>query len=68
MQIPDHLRGRVMSIYTLVLLGFMPLGSLLAGSLAVYIGEPGTVMVSAIVLLCFSGLVWTQVPALRKLS
>lgn len=68
MQIPDHLRGRVMSIYTLVLLGFMPLGSLLAGSLATYISEPSTVMVSAIVLLCFAGLVWTRVPALRKLA
>lgn len=68
MQIPDPLRGRVMSIYTLVLLGFMPLGSLLAGSLAVYISEPGTVMVSAFVLLGFAGLVWMQVPALRKFA
>jgi MFS family permease len=68
MHIPDQLRGRVMSIYTLVLLGFMPLGSLLAGSLAVYISEPGTVMVSAFVLLGFAGLVWMQVPTLRKLA
>jgi len=68
MQIPDHLRGRVMSIYALVLLGFMPLGSLLAGSLAVYISEPGTVMVSGFFLLGFAGLVWTRLPALRRLA
>jgi MFS family permease len=68
MQIPDNLRGRVMGIYTLVLLGFMPLGSLLAGLLAVYISEPGTVMVSALVLLAFAAFIWVRLPTLRKLA
>lgn len=31
---PDALRGRVMSLYTLVLVGFMPFGNLLAGFLS----------------------------------
>jgi MFS family permease len=31
---PDHLRGRVMSLYTVCLLGLMPFGGLLLGSLA----------------------------------
>lgn len=33
---PDALRGRVMSLYTLVLVGFMPIASLLAGFLTDY--------------------------------
>lgn len=36
---PDALRGRVMSLYTLVLVGLMPLGSLLAGFLTEYFGS-----------------------------
>ena len=30
---PDHLRGRVMSVYTMVFMGLMPLGSMVMGSL-----------------------------------
>ena len=32
--VPDRLRGRIMSLYTLVLLGLMPAGGLLMGALA----------------------------------
>jgi MFS family permease len=31
---PDALRGRVMAIWTMILMGFVPVGSLVAGSLA----------------------------------
>jgi MFS family permease len=37
---PDHLRGRVMSVYTLVFLGLAPLGSLFSGSVANAGGAP----------------------------
>jgi hypothetical protein len=32
--VPDRLRGRVMSLYTLTLLGLMPAGGLLMGAIA----------------------------------
>jgi MFS family permease len=32
--VPDQLRGRIMSMYTLVMLGLMPAGGLLLGALA----------------------------------
>jgi MFS family permease len=35
---PDHLRGRVMGFYSLVVLGFAPFGNLLAGWAAEYLG------------------------------
>jgi predicted MFS family arabinose efflux permease len=44
--VPDELRGRVMSLYSLVLLGMMPLGNMLVGSLAQAIGTPGAVALS----------------------
>lgn len=40
--VPDELRGRVMSIFTMAFLGMSPLGSAAAGSLAHVIGAPAT--------------------------
>jgi MFS family permease len=37
---PNEMRGRVMSIYLLAFRGAMPIGSLLSGFLATYIGVP----------------------------
>jgi MFS family permease len=45
--VPDQLRGRVMSIYTLMFIGTMPIGSLFAGMLARYIGSPATICICA---------------------
>lgn len=41
--VPAELRGRVMSFYSLVFLGFQPVGSVLAGWLAEYLGGAITV-------------------------
>jgi MFS family permease len=46
---PDHLRGRVMSVYTLVFLGLAPLGSLFSGSVAHVGGAPAGLAVGAII-------------------
>jgi MFS family permease len=35
---PDHLRGRVMSVYTMVFMGLMPLGSMVMGSIGAVAG------------------------------
>ena len=67
-QVQDELRGRVMGVYTLVFFGAMPIGSLLAGTLASRLGEPVTVVLSAVGLLIFSLLVLLKFPRLRKLE
>jgi MFS family permease len=66
--ISDNLRGRVMSLFTLAFFGFMPIGSLLAGSMANLVSEPVTVAFSALVLLAFAVFIWFRLPALRKLE
>ncbi len=43
--VPDRLRGRVMAVYSMMIMGMAPLGSLLAGVLATKIGAPGTIAV-----------------------
>lgn len=50
---PDELRGRVMSFYSMMLLGMAPFGSLIAGAAANRIGAPVTVMLGGI--LCLGG-------------
>jgi MFS family permease len=35
---PDHLRGRVMSVYTMLFMGLMPLGSMVMGSIGSIVG------------------------------
>lgn len=50
---PDHLRGRVMSLWTLLFLGTTPFGSLLTGAVAERLGVPFAITLSA--LLCLVG-------------
>ena len=51
--VDDDKRGRVMSIYAMSLMGTMPIGSFLAGSLASVIGAPTTLLIGGI--LCIAG-------------
>jgi predicted MFS family arabinose efflux permease len=48
--VPDELRGRVMSFFSLVLLGMMPLGNLLVGALAGVVGTSAAVALAGAVL------------------
>lgn len=66
--VSDHLRGRVMGAYTLVFFGSMPLGSLLAGTVAQRIGEPLTVMLGAIILMILAMAAWVFLLAIRRES
>ena len=45
----DDKRGRVMSLYTMALMGMAPFGSILGGALAHRIGVPATFMLGGTV-------------------
>ncbi|MFP5507356.1 MAG: MFS transporter [Gammaproteobacteria bacterium] len=47
MEAEDGLRGRLMSLFSMVFLGFAPLGNLFAGSVAQHLGAPHTVLACA---------------------
>jgi MFS family permease len=64
--VSDRLRGRVMGVYTLVFFGTMPLGSLIAGSLAERIGEPFSVMAGAAALFILAVVAWLFLPEIRR--
>jgi MFS family permease len=46
---PDHLRGRVMSLYAQALIGVGPLGSTQAGALATLLGAPWAMAIGAVI-------------------
>ena len=52
----DDKRGRVMSFYTLAILGMNPIGSLLAGAVAARIGVPATMIGAGAI--CLAGALW----------
>jgi MFS family permease len=63
----DELRGRVMSLYALTFLGFMPVGALLAGTVAELVGAPIAVALGALVSLACAAVLYVRVPRLRIL-
>jgi MFS family permease len=64
--VADDKRGRVMSFYALSVFGFLPIGSLFAGSIAARIGAPDTLMMGGA--LCVLASVWFfgRLPAIRR--
>jgi MFS family permease len=54
--VPDHLRGRVMSVYSMMFMGMAPFGALMAGALADRLGAPATVATGAVA--CVGGAAW----------
>jgi len=62
----DDKRGRVMSFYTLSILGMNPIGSLLAGGVAARIGVPVTMIGAGAI--CLAGAVWFywKLPEIRR--
>jgi MFS family permease len=45
--VPDHIRGRIMSFYTIMLLWMLPFGSMLMGAMAHALGAPAAVRIGA---------------------
>jgi MFS family permease len=50
-EVPDELRGRVMSLYILVFQGGMPIGALLIGWMAASLTAPTTVVICSLIML-----------------
>jgi MFS family permease len=63
--VPDRLRGRVMSLYSMMFMGMAPFGAFFGGALAHRIGAPITVAVGGVA--CVLGAIWfgRALPELR---
>jgi MFS family permease len=63
----DDKRGRVMSFYTIAIMGTAPFGSLLAGSLAKIIGTPFTILIGGISCMIGAFFFYKKLPELRRI-
>ena len=64
--VEDDKRGRVMSFYSMAFMGMVPLGSLLAGILAHFIGAPLTVITGGLCCIAGAAIFARKLPILRK--
>ncbi len=65
---PDRLRGRVMSVYSLVFQGMQGAGRMQAGVTETFIGAPLSVAVGALVSLAYGLFVFFKWPQIRKMK
>jgi len=63
--VPDELRGRVMALYSMMLMGMAPFGSLLAGAMANHLGAPHTVALGGLTCVAGSLVFGSKWPSLR---
>jgi MFS family permease len=63
--VPDDLRGRVMSVYSMMFMGMAPFGALLAGAIAHRLGAPLTVAIGGAVCIAGSLVFGSKWPAMR---
>jgi predicted MFS family arabinose efflux permease len=65
--VPDDLRGRVMALYSLMMMGGTPIGALMVGVLADRTSEPLAVIAGALVLLIFAVWIWLKRPEIGQM-
>jgi MFS family permease len=63
--VPNHLRGRVMALYTATFMGMAPVGALLSGTLAQHIGAAYTVAIGGVACIMAGALFGAVLPSLR---
>src|SRR5438105_6327035 len=63
---PNHLRGRAMSVHTMVFMGFMPLGQMLLGSVGAVAGINTAFLAGGIVVVLVSIFALLRATALRE--
>jgi MFS family permease len=63
--VPDRLRGRVMSIYSMTLMGMAPFGSLAVGFVAHRVGAPNAIAMGGVICLVAALVFWTRLSRIR---
>jgi MFS family permease len=64
--VEDDKRGRVMSLYTMAFMGTVPLGSLMAGTMASYLGAPRAVSLGGLACIAGASIFAWRLPRLRS--
>lgn len=65
---PDHMRGRIMSVYSMVFQGMMRAGGMQAGFTETFVGAPLAVASGALLSLAYGVFVFFKWPQIRRLK
>ncbi|NWJ47464.1 MAG: MFS transporter [Chloroflexi bacterium] len=65
--VPDNMRGRIISVWQLASMGLLPIGSLLGGTAAEFIGAPMTIAVGVLIFGAITLAVFIFIPKTRYL-
>jgi MFS family permease len=65
LNVPDSLRGRIMSLFGLIIMGFAPVGSLVHGTVATYLGPGLTIAGGSLMAAAAAAVVLLKYPELR---
>src|ERR1039457_264975 len=63
--VPDRLRGRMMSLYSMMFVGMAPVGALMGGAVADWIGAPWAVAIGGIACVCAALMFYLKLPPVR---
>jgi MFS family permease len=63
---PDHLRGRAMSVHTMVFIGFMPLGQMVLGSVGTVFGINTAFFIGGCIVMAVGLFAAVRAPVLRE--
>jgi MFS family permease len=66
--VPDYLRGRAMSVYSMMYIGVGPFGALVAGFAADSFGSRATIAAGAVFCLAASGVFALRLPSIRPVA
>jgi MFS family permease len=66
--VPDHLRGRAMSVYSMMYIGIGPFGAMVAGFAADGFGARFTILAGAVVCLAASAVFALRLPSIRPVA
>lgn len=68
LNVPDELRGRLMSLFGLIVMGFAPLGSLIYGVAAYYVGPGATIVGGSLSAALGASFILLRYPEVRRLN
>jgi MFS family permease len=68
LNVPDHLRGRLMSIFGLIIIGSVPFGSMLYGTVAHFLGPGLAMTLGSLAAAAAAGLMLLRHPTLLQLD
>ena len=68
LNVPDQMRGRIMSLFSLIIIGSVPFGSMLYGTVAHYLGPCLALTLGSLCAGAVSAFIFLRYPGLRQLS